>query len=127
MSDVRLSKPRLRVIVEGDLDELVAIDIQTDNRDAVRFDLMRRLKKWPDLQEAPMLWYTVLAWSALKRAKQTPWGEFKVEEWLDDVCLDVIPIDEAGNEIKIDPATGEPVEPDAEVRAVPTSPETDSG
>lgn len=134
MSDVKISKPRLRVLVApaaagypaNDAGELVAIDVQTDNRDAVRFDLLRRVKRWPALDEAPMLWYTVLAWSAIKRAELAPLCELSPEKFIDDVCLDVIPIDEQGRPVKVDPITGEPVGEAGGV-AVPTSAATDSG
>lgn len=92
--DVKISKPRVRVIMEQG-EDLVQIDVQTDNRDAVRFDLLRAVKHWPGADTAPMLWMTVQAWSALKRSKVEPWGSLKVDDFMDQ-CVDVVPIDQDG-------------------------------
>ena len=45
--------------------------LNTDNRDAVRWDLHRCRQNWPATADAPMLWLTFLAWSAAKRLGQT--------------------------------------------------------
>lgn len=41
--------------------------IQTDNRDAVRWDRGRAQKGWPAGTDAPLLWLTFLAWAAAQR------------------------------------------------------------
>lgn len=100
MADHKLTMPKLRVLVDestgGDLTEYV---VQTDNRDAVRFDVMRPRKSWPGSQEAPMLWMTILAWSAIKRSGATT---ATVEDYLEKI-VQIEPIDEDGN--AVDPTT----------------------
>lgn len=61
---MKLSTPRLGVL----LDDGTEHDVQTTQQDAVRFDIMRPRLGWPGYKEAPMLWTTFLAWSALRRA-----------------------------------------------------------
>lgn len=63
-----LNTPRFRVVVldsKGDESELE--DIQATQADVVRYDMLRRKYQWPDIKEAPILWSTVVAWSALVR------------------------------------------------------------
>lgn len=67
MTEPRITAPRLVVVVEQG-DQLVEFTTQTDNRDHVRWDMTRGRKNWPTGQDAPMLWMTFLAWSALVRA-----------------------------------------------------------
>lgn len=99
----KLTAPRVRVLVErepGSTDYLEYV-VQTDNRDMVRWDLLRARKQWPSTKEAPMLLMSVLAWHALKRAGET---SDDVEAYLDKI-VDVSPVDEDGQEL--DPATAE--------------------
>lgn len=43
------------------------LEVTTDNRDLVRWDLTRAKHKWPGMDEAPMLWATFVSWAAAKR------------------------------------------------------------
>ena len=61
--------PSVLIYLEADPDTPLG-PIQTDNRDAVRWDRARGQKKWPPGSEAPLLWLTFLAWSAAKRTGQ---------------------------------------------------------
>jgi hypothetical protein len=67
------------VVLEDDTEHVVRID----NRDYVRFDLTRTRQKWPSGSDAPFLFQTFLAWSAMKRAGLTrlPWEQFQ------DACV----------------------------------------
>lgn len=67
MADVTLSAPRIRVILD-DAGTLTEYEVQTDNRDAVRWDMTRGRENWPAFTDAPMLWATFMAWSAMNRA-----------------------------------------------------------
>jgi len=100
MANHKLTMPKLRVLVDDSpTGELTEYTVQTDNRDAVRFDVMRPRKSWPGSQEAPMLWMTILAWSAIKRSGGTA---DTVEDYLDKI-VQIEPIDEDGN--TVDPTT----------------------
>lgn len=97
----KISKPILKCLLEQPDDPdapLTEITVQTDNRDAVRFDVMRARMNWPGGDVAPMLWMTVQAWSALKRSKATPWSTLKVDQFF-DCCVDLTPVDADGNTI----------------------------
>lgn len=97
----RILAPRLAVILDDD----VEYTIQTDNRDMVRFDLIRGRNRWPGTDEAPMLWLTVLAWSCLSREGKLP-GKSADSEI--DRIISVTPVDENGDPIDLtDPAAGE--------------------
>lgn len=87
----RITAPRVRVVIEDAAGELTETLVQTDNRDAIRFDLIRSRKGWPGMQEAPMLWMTVLAWNAIKRSGGTT---DDVETFLDKV-VQITPVDQA--------------------------------
>jgi hypothetical protein len=41
------------------------------NSDLVAFDITRPLRKWPAMQDAPVLYQTFIAWKALTRESQT--------------------------------------------------------
>lgn len=116
MTTPKINRPRLRVVLEQTgTDELVQVDVQTDNRDAIRFDLLASRKGWPGADAAPLLWMTVQAWSALKRSKAEPWASMKVEDFMETACLDVEAIDEHGQPIT-DPEAmlARPTQPGAE-------------
>lgn len=108
----KLITPRLAVtVLEGD-DE-VEYTVQTDNRDAVRFDMLRGRKGFPGMDEAPILWMSVLAWSALNRAGKIG---ADVEKAIAEQFLAVVPVDADDNEIAGDIAaqspTVDPTQPD---------------
>lgn len=101
----RMVSPRLLVT----LDDGNEYDIQTDNRDMVRFDLLKGRKQWPPMQEAPMLWVTVLAWSCLAREHKL---SEDVEKGIDRIVA-VEALDEDGNVVDLDdPAIAEAVSVD---------------
>jgi hypothetical protein len=68
VADVKLSTPRLRVVLADETDRIV----QCTNADLVRFDLTRSKQKWPGPTDAPFLWLTFIAWAALRRTKTIP-------------------------------------------------------
>ena len=99
----RMVAPKMAVVLDDDTE----YTIQTDNRDLVRFDLIRGRHKWPTLQDAPKLWATVIAWSCLAREGKLP-GQ-NVEAELDRI-LAVDLLDEDGNPVDINsPAAAEAV------------------
>lgn len=107
----RMVSPRLLVT----LDDGNEYDIQTDNRDMVRFDLLKGRKQWPSMQEAPMLWVTVLAWSCLARENKLAED---VEKGIDRIIA-VEALDEDGNVVDLDdPAIAEAVSVDPTKRAM---------
>lgn len=95
----RMLAPRLVVTLDNDEE----YTIQTDNRDMVRFDMLRARKGWPTMQEAPFVFMTVLAWSCL--AREGKLGSTDVDKELDRI-IGVEPIDEAGNTVDIDTPEG---------------------
>lgn len=94
-----LSAPRVRVLVETDpAAPLTEYTVQTDNRDAVRYDLMRARLGWPSGSDAPMLWLSVLAWSALKRSGATTED---ATVYLDKI-VEIQPVDADGAAVAVD-------------------------
>lgn len=75
MTTHRLVKPRIALQLEQPDGQLAELVVQTDNRDYVRWDMTRNRKQWPELQAAPFLGQTFLAWAALTRAGDLPDGE----------------------------------------------------
>lgn len=75
------------------------VTVQTDNRNQVKYDLLRATRNWPAQKEAPTLWLTILAWHALALA-----GHIRDEafEMFNDRCLDVYLSDEDGNRLTVD-------------------------
>lgn len=99
----KMLSPRLRVLL-GDKE----YDLQTDNRDMVRFDLMRAKKQWPTVTDAPLLWMTFLAWHALVRSSVLP--GVSVDKEMDEI-IQVSMIDEDGNLIDGSEVDGASVDP----------------
>lgn len=66
-------------------------DIEPSNPDMVRFDMTATKHRWPNGQEAPFLWLTFLAWSAMKRAGlyTDTWEAFSESD-----CLNIDNLDE---------------------------------
>ena len=73
-------------IEEPGTDNVAEVLIRCDNRDMVRFDLLRERKGWPQGHQAPMLWLTVQTWSALSREKH-PLAGTSVEDFLNRCTL----------------------------------------
>lgn len=108
----RMVSPRLLVT----LDDGNEYDIQTDNRDMVQFDLKRGRYGWPSMQEAPMLWVTVLAWSCMTREGKISKDD-SVEKGINRIIA-VEALDEDGNVVDLDdPAIAEAVSVDPTKRA----------
>lgn len=64
----RLKTPRVRLTIEqAGSDDLVEVEVQTDNRDAIQWDVTRGKRSWPALNEAPMLWLSFVGWHAMRR------------------------------------------------------------
>lgn len=83
MADVKLSSPRLRVILADETEQI----IQCTNADLVRFDLTRAKQRWPGPQEAPFLWLTFIAWAGLRRTKSI--ADSLTYEAFSDSTLDI--------------------------------------
>lgn len=83
----KLISPRVIVTLEQPNGQLREYTVQTDNRDGVRWDLLRSRKNWPKGSDAPMLWMTVLAWSAMLRSGEAG-IEADVEKFIER-CLQV--------------------------------------
>lgn len=75
MPDIKLTQPVVEVVTEAAAGELTATTVQTDNRDAIAWDLSRGRRNYPTAQEAPILWLTFLAYNALRRSGH-PVGKF---------------------------------------------------
>lgn len=63
-------------------DDTIEYTVEGDNRDMVRFDLIRARKSWPGSSDAPILWATVVAYFALLRSGSIPQTE-TVEQFID--------------------------------------------
>jgi len=113
MSDI--TDLRLAIIVEQPTGDPLEYTVVTDNRDRVRWDLVRGRKNWPASVEAPFLFQTILAWSALRRSGVDVGTE--PEQFIDRI-LDIYPVDADGNRVRIrngqlvtDSAAAVPVDP----------------
>ena len=63
MSDLK----RIICTVISDLLGPDPVEVITDNRDRIAWELSRSRERWPKPEEAPTLWATFIAWHALKR------------------------------------------------------------
>lgn len=110
MTEPRILSPRVVVVIDH-AGQLVEYTTQTDNRDAVRWDMTRPRNNWPTAEVAPILWLTFIAWSALNRA-----GDFtgKFEDF-NEVALSVSAVDVGGQPLEVaeleDGATVGPTQP----------------
>lgn len=89
--------PRVLVTIEQADGTEAEVTVQTDNRDAVRYDLMRVRKAWPVMHEAPILFMTVIAFLAIRRSDATLLPD-DAEKAL-DMIVDVTPVDADGNPV----------------------------
>lgn len=73
--DVKLKVPKVHVIMEDGR----TWDVQTDNRDMIRWDENAGKRGWPDPSKAPFLWLTFIAWAALRRQGlvELSWDDFR--------------------------------------------------
>src|SRR5215471_16219668 len=85
-----LETPTLTVV----LDDGRTLSVQATNPDYIRWDRTAAKHGWPTLRNAPFLWMTFLAWSALRRtgqiAEAVTWEDFS-----DRMCLQVSSAGEA--------------------------------
>lgn len=103
---VKLTAPRIRVVLDAAGDgTLTEYEVQTDNRDAVRWDMTRGREHWPAMMDAPMLWATFMAWSAMNRA-----GDFTgTFTQFNEHALEASAIrDEAGDMAEVGPTRAAP-------------------
>src|SRR5690606_9407732 len=90
------TSPIVKVTIEQGDGSAVEYVVQTDNRDRVRHDLVTAQRGWPGAADAPNLWLSVMAWSALKRSGEMP--DAQLDTFLER-CLDVTPVDADGNRL----------------------------
>lgn len=114
----QLSAPKVLVLLEtAGTDELTEYTVQTDNRDAIQWDVTRPRRSWPAFNEAPMLYMTFLAWHAMHRTGATT---AKLEDFMKDaVEVKVLTVD--GRAVTPAEATAEDVNVD------PTQPAAAAG
>ena len=106
----QLKFPRVLVTIERADGAFAELTVQTDNRDAVRFDLLRARKGWPPMADAPVLFMTTVAWLAIRRSDASILPD-DAEAALDRI-IDVTPVDEDGNPVDgTDPAGMVAVDP----------------
>lgn len=116
---MRLTTPRLRV----QLDDGTEHDVQTMNPDAIRFDVTRGRKGWPDSKDAPLLWATFLAWAAMRREGKL---SCDVDEALEERIAAIEFLGRDGETLQPDPETGE-LDVDEIPTADPTRPDRSGG
>ena len=93
----QLKFPRVLVTIEQADGTVAEVAVQTDNRDAVRFDLMRARKGWPTMADAPLLFMTAVAWLAIRRSDASILPDDA--ETAIDMIVDVTPVDADGNPV----------------------------
>lgn len=69
----QLASPQIVVLIETPgTDDLTEYTIQTDNRDAIQWDVTRAKRGWPKATDGAILWLSFLAWHALHRTGVYP-------------------------------------------------------
>lgn len=110
---VRLTSPKLRVLMTDG----ATLEVQTDNRDLVRYEKTAARHKWPTMQEQPIVWLTFLAWAGLRRETQIP-ADVTWERFSEDLCRAVERAEDDDSEIldREDGAVmfGDPTQPGAD-------------
>jgi hypothetical protein len=105
MGTVKLSTPRLRVVLHEDDND--AIDVQTINADLVLAELTGRKHKWGALAESPLTYSTFLAWAALRRRRLIdPAVTF---EAFSTTCASIETVDDDDEEADTRPTGPDPV------------------
>jgi len=104
VSDFKLPTPLARVrLTDGRV-----LEARVTNPDYISWDRVATRKGWPKLADAPFLWQTYLAWSALRREGQleASWEDFS-ERLAEQVEMAGLP--DAGGELNghaaVDPTT----------------------
>ncbi len=114
-----IKSPIVTVVVQ-DGAEQKQITVQTDNRNQVKYDLLRATRGWPSQSEAPSLWLTILAWHALALAGHLhPNEQF---ETFQDRCYEVYLSDEEGTRL-----TSDQIKERAGLTVGPTQPAPEAG
>ncbi|QXG07722.1 hypothetical protein [Curtobacterium phage Penoan] len=102
-----LNTPLVQVVLEQNgTDDMVELEVQTDNRDAIQWDVTRGRRSWPKTSDAPMLWATFLAWHAMKRTGAPELRGMSLDDFL-AVCVAVNPIKRDGTAVPLGEATAE--------------------
>lgn len=72
-----------------------AVPVRIANPDLVRWDLTAHKHKWPDMESAPILWATFVAWAAMTRQGLTTakWEEFQSTECMGVEMAEAEPVD----------------------------------
>jgi hypothetical protein len=100
-----LIQPRLRVQLEQpNSDELIEIDVQTDNRDMTSWDFQRSRRNYPDPRTAPSIWMTFLAWNAIRRGPDRALVPDTFDAF-NEICVQVTPLTADGDEVTGDEVT----------------------
>jgi hypothetical protein len=98
MSDHRLWTPRVEVLLDtGEL-----LEVQCLNADLLAWDRTASKHGWPSLRDAPIMWMTFIAWSALRRTGQL--ADVKWEDFSERRC-------EAVRNLSEDEGTDDGVDP----------------
>lgn len=112
-----LKTPQVRLTIEQDgTDDLLVVDVQTDNRDAIQWDVSRGKRSWPMLNEAPMLWLSFVGWHALRRTGAPELRGMDLDTFL-GVLVQVEAIKHDGTTAQPDEVTDADVSPDPTVPA----------
>lgn len=79
-----MKRVNVRVHLDGQPEPL---DVVTDNRDFVAWDLAASQKKWPGADRAPSLFTAFLAWHALRREQryEADFDRFRAVD-----CIDLV-------------------------------------
>jgi hypothetical protein len=93
MAETKLTSPRVRVLRDGQ----EPIELQTDNRDLVLWDMTRVKHRWPKFDEAAFLWLTFISWAAARRTGVVN-GATTFEQWKADV-VEVSSVDAEDDEL----------------------------
>lgn len=64
---MQLKSPVFDIVLAQPDGTFLEAAVQTDNRDAVRWDMTRTRRQWPAIGDAPFLWGTFMAWAAMTR------------------------------------------------------------
>src|SRR5262245_39934794 len=67
MTTPKLNAPRITAILDNGEDDPKPLEVQTTNADMVLWDRTRVKHRWPNMQDAPFLGMTFVAWAAARR------------------------------------------------------------
>jgi hypothetical protein len=100
MSDIKLSAPKVRVVMA---DGSIIDDLQTINFDMIVYERTRDKQKprWPSMEDGRILWLTFVSWHAAKRTGAT---DITWEQWERD-AMDITLADDGED----DDESGSPI------------------